>query len=82
MNLRTLLFTFAFGGLIASFRGAVQTSMQFEAVKVRLNSMFGSVERGTKGIWNARSSSHYLDKVFNNVNEKFVPSSPHTQECV
>tara|TARA_R100001230_G_C5687730_1_gene198298 strand:+ start:70 stop:2328 length:2259 start_codon:yes stop_codon:yes gene_type:complete len=43
-----LLFTFAFGGLIASFRGAVQTSMQFEAVKVRLNSMFGSVERGTK----------------------------------
>ena len=43
-----LLFTFAFGGLIASFRGAIQTSMQFEAVKVRLNSMFGSVERGTK----------------------------------
>ena len=43
-----LLFTFTFGGLIASFRGAIQTSMQFEAVKVRLNSMFGSVERGTK----------------------------------
>ena len=43
-----LLFTFAFGGLIAGFRNAIQTSMQFEAVKVRLNSMFGSVERGTK----------------------------------
>jgi len=41
-----LLFTFAFGGLIAGFRNAIETSMQFEAVKVRLNSMFGSVRAG------------------------------------
>ena len=41
-----LLFTFAFGGLIAGFRSAIETSMQFEAVKVRLNSMFGSVRAG------------------------------------
>ncbi|MEL1236201.1 MAG: hypothetical protein VXA61_05960, partial [Candidatus Neomarinimicrobiota bacterium] len=41
-----LLFTFAFGGLIAGFKSAVETSMQFEAVKVRLNSMFGSVRAG------------------------------------
>ncbi len=45
---KILLFTFAFGGAIAAAKGFVQTSMQFEAVKVRLNSMFGSVEKGTK----------------------------------
>jgi hypothetical protein len=43
-----LLFTFAFGGAIAAVRNFVQTSMQFEAVKVRLNAMFGSVDRGTQ----------------------------------
>jgi hypothetical protein len=43
-----LLFTFAFGGAIATVRNFVQTSMQFEAVKVRLNAMFGSVDRGTQ----------------------------------
>jgi len=43
-----LLFTFTFGGMIAGFRTAIQTSMQFEAVKVRLNSMFGSVRAGEK----------------------------------
>ena len=43
-----LLFTFAFGGAIAGVRNFVQTSMQFEAVKVRLNAMFGSVDRGTQ----------------------------------
>lgn len=41
-----LLFTFAFGTLIAGFKSSIDISMQFEAVKVRLNSMFGSVERG------------------------------------
>ena len=43
-----LLFTFTFGALIAGFRKAIQTSMQFEAVQVRLNAMFGSVDRGTE----------------------------------
>jgi len=43
-----LLFTFAFGSAIAAIRNFVQTSMQFEAVKVRLNAMYGSVERGTE----------------------------------
>tara|TARA_R100000353_G_scaffold651_2_gene884 strand:- start:635 stop:2863 length:2229 start_codon:yes stop_codon:yes gene_type:complete len=42
-----LLFTFAFGAALNAVRGFIQTSMQFEAVKVRLNAMFGSVERGT-----------------------------------
>jgi len=42
-----LLFTFAFGAALNAIRGFIQTSMQFEAVKVRLNAMFGSVERGT-----------------------------------
>ena len=41
-----LLFTFAFGTFIAGFKSSIDISMQFEAVKVRLNSMFGSVERG------------------------------------
>tara|TARA_B100001057_G_scaffold159436_1_gene160103 strand:+ start:77 stop:2338 length:2262 start_codon:yes stop_codon:yes gene_type:complete len=45
---KILLVTFAFGGMAAGIGNAIQTSMQFEAVKVRLNSMFGSVERGTK----------------------------------
>ena len=45
---KILLATFMFGGMAASMRNAIQTSMQFEAVQVRLNSMFGSVERGTK----------------------------------
>jgi hypothetical protein len=45
---KILLVTFAFGGMAAGIRNSVQTSMQFEAVQVRLNSMFGSVERGTK----------------------------------
>jgi hypothetical protein len=43
-----LLFTFAFGSAIATVRNFVQTSMQFEAVKVRLNAMFGSADRGTQ----------------------------------
>lgn len=43
---KILLVTFAFGGMAAGIRSAVQTSMQFEAVQVRLNSMFGSVQRG------------------------------------
>lgn len=42
-----LLFTFAFGAALNALRGFIQTSMQFEAVKVRLNAMFGSVEKGT-----------------------------------
>ena len=42
-----LLFTFAFGAALNAVRGFIATSMQFEAVKVRLNAMFGSVERGT-----------------------------------
>lgn len=45
---KILLVTFAFGGMAAGIRSSIQTSMQFEAVQVRLNSMFGSVERGTK----------------------------------
>ena len=45
---KILLFTFAFGGLITMTRKFVQTSSEFEAVKVRLNAMFGSVEKGTK----------------------------------
>lgn len=45
---KILLVTFAFGGFASIIRSSVQTSMQFEAVKVRLNSMFGSVEKGTK----------------------------------
>jgi hypothetical protein len=45
---KILLVTFAFGGMAAGIRNSIQTSMQFEAVQVRLNSMFGSVERGTK----------------------------------
>lgn len=43
-----LLATFAFGSFVAGMRNAINTAAQFEAVKVRLNSMFGSVERGTK----------------------------------
>jgi len=43
-----LLFTFAFGAMIAGFKNAIKTSIEFEAVKVRLNSMFGSVEAGEK----------------------------------
>ena len=45
---KILLFTFAFGGAIAAVKGFVKTSMEFEAVQVRLNAMFGSVERGTE----------------------------------
>ena len=45
---KILLVTFAFGGMAAGIRSSVQTAMQFEAVQVRLNSMFGSVERGEK----------------------------------
>jgi len=45
---KILLFTFAFGSAIAAVKGFVSASSQFEAVKVRLNAMFGSVERGTK----------------------------------
>lgn len=45
---KILLVTFAFGGMAAGIRSAVQTSMQFEAVQVRLNSMFGSVRAGEK----------------------------------
>jgi len=43
---KILLVTFAFGGMAAGIRSSVQTAMQFEAVQVRLNSMFGSVKRG------------------------------------
>ena len=43
---KVLLVTFAFGGMAAGIRSSVQTAMQFEAVQVRLNSMFGSVRRG------------------------------------
>jgi hypothetical protein len=43
---KILLVTFAFGGMAAGIRSSVQTAMQFEAVQVRLNSMFGSVRRG------------------------------------
>ena len=45
---KILLFTFAFGGAITAVKGFVKTSSEFEAVKVRLNAMFGSVEKGTK----------------------------------
>ena len=45
---KILLVTFAFGGMAASIRSSVETSMQFEAVQVRLNSMFGSVRAGEK----------------------------------
>lgn len=45
---KILLFTFAFGGAIAAVKGFVDKAAQFEAVKTRLNAMFGSVERGTK----------------------------------
>ena len=45
---KILLVTFAFGGMAAGIRSAVQTSMQFEAVQVRLNSMFGSVREGER----------------------------------
>jgi hypothetical protein len=45
---KILLVTFAFGGMAAGIRSAVQTSMQFEAVQVRLNSMFGSVRAGER----------------------------------
>tara|TARA_B100001093_G_C26821423_1_gene1012040 strand:+ start:77 stop:2290 length:2214 start_codon:yes stop_codon:yes gene_type:complete len=45
---KVLLVTFAFGGMAAGIRSSVQTAMQFEAVQVRLNSMFGSVRAGEK----------------------------------
>jgi len=45
---KLLLVTFAFGGVVTAIKKAIDTSAQFEAVKVRLNSMFGSVEKGTK----------------------------------
>ena len=45
---KILLVTFAFGGLAAGIASSIKTSMQFEAVKVRLNAMFGSVEKGEK----------------------------------
>lgn len=45
---KILLVTFMFGGMAASMRSAIQTSMQFEAVQVRLNSMFGSVRAGER----------------------------------
>ena len=45
---KILLVTFAFGGMAAGIRSSVEASMQFEAVKTRLNSMFGSVVRGEK----------------------------------
>ena len=45
---KILLVTFAFGGMAAGIRSSVQTAMQFEAVQVRLNSMFGSVRAGEK----------------------------------
>ena len=45
---KILLVTFAFGGMAAGIRNSVQTAMQFEAVQVRLNAMFGSVRAGEK----------------------------------
>ena len=45
---KILLVTFAFGSLAAGIRSSVQTSMQFEAVQVRLNAMFGSVKDGER----------------------------------
>ena len=45
---KILLVTFAFGGMAAGIRSSIQTSMQFEAVQVRLNSMFGSVRAGER----------------------------------
>ncbi len=45
---KILLVTFAFGGMAAGIRSSIQTSMQFEAVQVRLNAMFGSVRAGEK----------------------------------
>jgi hypothetical protein len=45
---KILLVTFAFGGMAAGIRSSVQTAMQFEAVQVRLNAMFGSVRAGEK----------------------------------
>tara|TARA_R100001510_G_scaffold26603_1_gene23417 strand:+ start:372 stop:2570 length:2199 start_codon:yes stop_codon:yes gene_type:complete len=45
---KLLLASFAIGLVSASFGKLVQQSMQFEKVKVRLNAMFGSVQRGTE----------------------------------
>jgi len=45
---KILLVTFMFGGMAASIRSSIQTSMGFEAVQVRLNAMFGSVRAGEK----------------------------------
>jgi len=45
---KILLVTFAFGAMASGIRNSIQTSMQFEAVQVRLNSMFGSVRAGEK----------------------------------
>ena len=45
---KILLITFMFGGMAAGIRNSIQTSMQFEAVQVRLNAMFGSVRAGEK----------------------------------
>jgi hypothetical protein len=45
---KILLVTFAFGGMAAGIRSSIQTSMEFEAVQVRLNSMFGSVRAGER----------------------------------
>ena len=45
---KILLVTFAFGAMASGIRSSIQTSMQFEAVQVRLNSMFGSVRAGER----------------------------------
>ena len=45
---KILLVTFMFGAMAAGIRNSIQTSMQFEAVQVRLNAMFGSVRAGEK----------------------------------
>ena len=45
---RLLLVSFAVGLVAGTFGKLVQKSMQFEKVKVRLNAMFGSVQRGTE----------------------------------
>jgi hypothetical protein len=45
---KLLLVTFMFGSMAAGIRNSIQTSMQFEAVQVRLNAMFGSVKAGEK----------------------------------
>ena len=45
---KLLLVSFAVGLVAGTFGKLVQQSMQFEKVKVRLNAMFGSVQRGSE----------------------------------